>query len=563
MQKTKSFSTIFLLFISISFFGWGDGQETRPVNIHSNFKILKTEFKKPEDVTKACLTCHTEAAKDIMKTPHWTWSNKTDKIPGKEGKMCEIGKSKGINNFCISIQSNEERCTSCHIGYGWKDKNFDFTDETKVDCLICHDTTGTYKKFPAGAGYPVGGDHVLLKGKKSVLFKGNNKTYYEPEYSEIVQHVGKPERENCGACHFYGGGGNDVKHGDLDKSLLNATRDIDVHMAKDGANMTCSDCHTTIKHDIKGQLYSVETENKNRVSCERCHTENPHTEKLFVDKYDNRFNGKLKERKAPSVTFDHLLLDRHSKNIACQTCHIPYYSKVYKTKVFWDWSKAGKKFTSGPDKGKPLVVKDEHGHVIYNGKKGAFKLAKDIVPEYFLFNGITGHTTVDDKIDPSKEPIELNRMYGDCNDKSTKIWPMKVMKGKQPFDPVNKNFVYVSLFGKKGSGAYWSDFNWEKSVTEGMKYAGKEFSGKVDFVETKMYWPLSHMVSPKEDALKCSECHSGNGRLKDLKGCWVPGRDKIDTIDTLGFLAIIGVIFGVMIHSLLRIFIGRNSGSRR
>ena len=25
---------------------------------------------------------------------------------------------------------------------------------TKIDCLVCHDTTGTYKKVPTGAGMP-------------------------------------------------------------------------------------------------------------------------------------------------------------------------------------------------------------------------------------------------------------------------------------------------------------------------------------------------------------------------------------------------------------------------
>ncbi len=59
-----------------------------------------------------------------------------------------------MNNFCVSVQSNEPRCTSCHIGYGWKDKNFDFADESKVDCLVCHDTTGSYKKPATDAGLP-------------------------------------------------------------------------------------------------------------------------------------------------------------------------------------------------------------------------------------------------------------------------------------------------------------------------------------------------------------------------------------------------------------------------
>ena len=59
-----------------------------------------------------------------------------------------------INNFCINLNGNWPRCTSCHIGYGWEDADFDFTDMTKIDCLVCHDTTGKYKKSPPGAGFP-------------------------------------------------------------------------------------------------------------------------------------------------------------------------------------------------------------------------------------------------------------------------------------------------------------------------------------------------------------------------------------------------------------------------
>ncbi len=42
---------------------------------------------------------------------------------------------------------------------------------------------------------------------------------------------------------------------------------------------------------------------------------------------------------------------------------------------------------------------------------------------------------------------------------------------------------------------------------------GLDFSGQYDFTETSMYWPLSHLVSPKEQALQYADCHSENGRL--------------------------------------------------
>jgi len=511
---------------------------------HSKFPILKQNFQRPEDVTRACLTCHNLTGKEFMMTSHWKWSRKTNNMPGHKGKTIEYGKKNAINNFCISIQGNEPRCTSCHAGYGWKNKKFDFNNQNKIDCLVCHEQTGTYKKFPAGAGYPV------LNGKK--FFKGNKKWYFKPDYNKVAQSVGKPTRKNCGTCHFFGGGGNNVKHGDLDKSLIKPTKEVDIHMAANGANMQCVDCHETSKHDIKGQIYSVSSENKDRVDCVTCHTKKPHTQKLFVENYKNRdkdfYKDSLVKMKKPENSFIHNLLDKHYSKIACQTCHISEYALKYKTKIWWDWSKSGQRTKDG----KLKVVKDEHGHLIYHAKKGQFKLGKNLKPEYLWFDGTVGHLLPGDKIDPSNQPIILNPIGGICGEGKSKIWPFKVMRGKQIYDPVNKTFILPKLFGKKGSGAYWADFNWKKSAEAGMKNAGLPFSGKIGWIETKMYWPLNHMVRDKSHVLECNDCHSRNGRLAKLEACWIPGRDRNLFLDIVGFLLIIGAFMGVVIHGFLR-----------
>ena len=44
-----------------------------------------------------------------------------------------------------------------------------------------------------------------------------------------------------------------------------------------------------------------------------------------------------------------------------------------------------------------------------------------------------------------------------------------------------------------------------------MKAAGLEYSGEYDWIETEMYWKLNHMISPKENALKCKDCHGKGG----------------------------------------------------
>ncbi|OAG28756.1 hypothetical protein [Thermodesulfatator autotrophicus] len=59
---------------------------------HSKFEILKKDFKSPEEVTRACLSCHNKAGKQIHKSLHWTWTWK-----GKNNRL--MGKAHVINNY--------------------------------------------------------------------------------------------------------------------------------------------------------------------------------------------------------------------------------------------------------------------------------------------------------------------------------------------------------------------------------------------------------------------------------------------------------------------------------
>ena len=55
---------------------------------HSKHEILQQEFTSGPEVTKACLSCHTEAALQFHKTIHWTWKNPDspkDRNCGKSG----------------------------------------------------------------------------------------------------------------------------------------------------------------------------------------------------------------------------------------------------------------------------------------------------------------------------------------------------------------------------------------------------------------------------------------------------------------------------------------------
>ena len=480
--------------------------DTIPKVVHSQFKILQQEFAEPQKVTEACLSCHNKTDQEVMQSSHWKWER--DYVT-ESGETIQLGKKNIINNFCIGISSNEARCTSCHIGYGWKDDSFDFTDSRNIDCIVCHDQTGTYKKFPSGAGLPV---------SEVKMFNGTK--YSPPDYKIIAQNVGNPTRQNCGSCHFVGGGGNNVKHGDIANELKQVTREVDVHMGVDGANMNCVDCHKTERHNISGNLYSIASTDENRVTCEQCHTEQPHTNPI---------------------------INQHTNKVACQTCHIPEFAKVSATKMSWDWSTAGK----FKEDGSLLIEKDSMGNMSYHTMKGSFVWKKNVVPEYYWFNGKAKHYVLGDKIDTTNA-VQLNTLLGSYSDKMAKIVPVKTHRGRQIYDAELNTMILPHLFGKD-STAYWKNYDWNKAAKTGMESIGEPYSGKYGFTSTEMYWPINHMVAPREQSLQCADCHTRDSRLNNLNDFYLPGRDRNKLFDMLGIALLILSFTGVVIHASLRI----------
>ncbi|MCX7831221.1 MAG: cytochrome C, partial [Acidobacteria bacterium] len=276
---------------------------------------------------------------------------------------------------------------------------------------------------------------------------------------------------------------------------------VDVHMAVEGVNLQCVDCHKTKEHNISGKLYSLSSMNKDRVFCEDCHTSTPHEEEI---------------------------INEHTLKVSCQACHIPVYAKVNYTKTYWDWSTAGKL-----KNGEPFVEEDEHGNHKYMSIKGSFEWGKNLKPNYVWFNGNASHYIMGDKVEDPSKPLLLNPFYGSYNDEDSKIIPVKIHTAKQPFDPINKILILPKLYDpNKGAGAFWKDFDWVKASEVGMKEQNLPFSRKVDFIETKMYWPVNHMVSQKENSLSCYECHTrSNSRIANLTDFYIPGRDYSKIVD--------------------------------
>jgi octaheme c-type cytochrome (tetrathionate reductase family) len=420
----------------------------------SHVDILKGPYETPQSVTLACLECHPDAAAQVMATTHWTWESQPVQVPWRDEPVT-IGKINQINNFCIGTQGNQKTCMTCHIGYDWQENSsYDFSKAANVDCLACHAETSAYAK--GNYGNPAEGIDLAA----------------------AAQTVRLPTRDNCGKCHFDGGGGNGVKHGDLDESLYFPSENLDVHMGRE--DFLCTDCHWSQDHQILGRLiadnYTIDPQEQ--VACTNCHASQPHP--------DERINT-------------------HLESVACQTCHIPAIALKDPTKTYWDWS------TSGQD-----LPED---HFTYLKIKGTFVYEKDYQPSYAWFNGSLAYRyLLGDQIDPSR-PIDINRPAGELADPTAKIFPFKIHIARQPYDV---KYQYLLQPITSGENGYWTNFDWDNAFRLAEAVTGLAYSGEYGFTETRMFWATTHMVQPKESALQCLDCHSADGRL-DWQALGYPG----------------------------------------
>jgi len=504
---------------------------------HAEFEILQKEFTSGEEVTEACLSCHTEASDQVMHSIHYTWNYENPET----GQT--LGKSNVINSFCGSVVGNEPRCTSCHAGYGWEDMNSPPPQqETAVDCLVCHDNSGQYTKTATEAGHPpldpVPDNAKTITGAKA----------WPVDLTKAAQSVGPPTRENCGQCHFYGGGGDNVKHGDLSSALYNPTKQVDVHMDAEGLNFTCSTCHVSESHEWAGSRYNMTLEDphadlpgarRDVATCDSCHGTKPHD----------------------ATTVSGWKLNDHTDTIACQTCHIPEFAKGgVATKTRWDWSTAGKMDADGhPMHENNFTQSDGKELHTYLATKGDFEYGEDVTPYYAWFNGQIEYTTQDRKIDPTKT-VEVNIIHGDAGDGKSKIYPFKRMEGRQAYDTELNQLVYTHVWGPGDDTAFWTGYDWQSAIETGMKAAGAEFSGSYGFVDTYMYWPTTHMVAPKDEALECDSCHTDNGRMDGIDGVYMPGKEPWNLAGIAGLALLLATLAGVLGHGALRLITRKNGG---
>ncbi|MCB0038816.1 MAG: hypothetical protein KDE23_03990 [Caldilinea sp.] len=171
----------------------------------------------------------------------------------------------------------------------------------------------------------------------------------------------------------------------------------------------------------------------------------------------------------------------------------------------WDWS------TAGQDK--------PEDHYTFLKIKGDFLYEKDYQPEYLWYDGGVSYRYLTGDQLAADGPTLLNPPSGSIDEAGARIFPFKVHRAEQPYDVVNN---YLLPPTTSGEGGFWTTFDWPSALELGAEANGLEFSGEYGFAETWMYWPTTHMVQPKENALQCEDCHADNG-LMDWEALGYPG----------------------------------------
>jgi hypothetical protein len=306
----------------------------------------------------------------------------------------------------------------------------------------------------------------------------------------------EPTRKACIGCHAKAGGGDNVKHGDISTDLVATTREYDVHMGTDGADLACVDCHGAnhdpktgdYNHGIAGMSLQSVYEGEMK-QCADCH-------------------GSAKTIHAGTDAEDMIAEGWHDR-LACQTCHIPAIARKISTKMEWYWSDAGQTIS-------PIPTDPATGRPTYDKKKGSFVWKNNVRPVLRYANGKWARKVIGANDSYDTEPVQLAVPQGSYSDPDAMIYPFKLMVGNQPVDTGNKTILVPHLFGLAGGpNPYWGKFDWNLALADGAAYTGRPYSGTYGFVATEALLSVNHEVAPKEQALGygpipdgCADCHT-------------------------------------------------------
>ncbi len=414
--------------------------------------------------TRTCLKCHKKSAREVFHSQHYQWKAQAPNVVDAHGK--EWGKINTINDYCTNPKpvwkheyTNkdgkvvEEGCSKCHAGFGkMPSKKLTDAELENIDCLICH-----------AHGYR----RALYENEdgslewKPILWKN------QVGLDSVSKRITKPNRTMCLRCHSGSGGGPNFKRGDLEYELTSCDSEFDVHMAKDGNDFQCIDCHAGEDHRIPGSGVDIagdEMPSKN-ILCDNddCHGAEPHGNEI---------------------------LDRHTKRVFCTVCHIPTFAKKDATNMVRDWS---------------------NGH--YSEEKGKWtytaEFKKDVTPAYTWWNGKQVQIQLPGEAVKKNDDGEIMMAVpvGSKDDPDSRIFAFKLYHAVMPVQEGTNWLLPIE------TGHFYITGDMDTAV----RNAAQQFYGienaQFTWSRTIRYQGLFHEVQPAKNALSCLDCHGNGGRL--------------------------------------------------
>jgi hypothetical protein len=442
------------------------------------------EYFEHYEGTATCLECHQDEAEAFFHSQHYQWRGETPQLVnahgGKQGKLTMI------NDFCtnpvpnwIGEVTNEEGkvlargCSGCHAGFGkMPGDELSRAELENIDCLICHASgyrRDVYETEDGGCEW------------RSILWKNRE------GLDSVSKRISRPTRTMCLRCHSASGGGPNYKRGDLSYELAKCEPEHDVHMAHEGNDLVCADCHAGKDHRVVGRGADMAATDSpaSRLRCDsgECHDSVPHSREL---------------------------LNRHVKRVDCTVCHIPVFAKADPTDMHRDWSTI--RFSE--EKGK-------HGPMI--------KTESDVVPAYEWFNGTTWAQLPRQPVQRDEQGrVTMAIPQGSRDDPEARIFAFKVHRGRLPVLDEKQWLLPINTEGVYAHG----------DVDRAVREAAEVLYGLHDisytWVDTVRYMGIFHEVQPASNALGCLDCHGPDSRLDwgglgyeadPLAGCLAPTHD--------------------------------------
>jgi len=421
------------------------------------------EYFEHYDGTATCLECHQDEAESFFHSQHYQWLGDAPDIVDADGK--KLGKRNTINDFCTNPMSNwigivknskghvlSEGCSKCHAGLGLVPSEPMSQEQLEnIDCLICH-----------ASGYRrdlyVNEDGSLEW--KSILWKN------QEGLDSVSKRISMPKRSSCLRCHSGSGGGPNFKRGDLEYALADTDSDFDVHMATDGNDMTCVDCHAGEDHRVRGRGTDLSGTDipGHGLSCDNgeCHSAAPHQKAL---------------------------LNQHAKRVYCTVCHIPTFAREDPTDMVRDWST-------------PVYKAEADKYT------ATITMGKDVEPVIAWYNGKTWEQLPGVSVTRQDNgTVGMMLPQGSKNDPEARLYAFKLHRGMMPV--LKKQGWVVPILVEE----FFADGNIDLAVRK----AAEEMYGLEDiqyeWVPVERYMGIFHEVVPANDALRCLDCHGPDGRL--------------------------------------------------